>query len=56
MFKLVKLLGAFILAVALLIIMTPWSILTSLMAIVFDKMNKSYAKLVDFMIKTGEGL
>ena len=56
MFKLVKLLGAFILAVALLIVMTPWSILTSLMAIVFDKMNKIYAKLVDFMIKTGEGL
>ena len=56
MFKLVKLFGAFILAVALLAIMTPWSILTSLMAIVFEELNKLYAKLVDFMIKTGEGL
>ena len=56
MFKLIKLLGAFILAVALLVIMVPGGILVSLMGIVYHELSKLYAKLVDFMIKTGEEL
>ena len=56
MFKLVKMFGTFILAVGLLVIMTPWAMVTTFMSIVFEYLNKIYAKLVDYMIKNGEGL
>ena len=55
-FRLIKMVGAFFLAVVLLAIMTPWAVLTSLMALVFDGLNKLYAKLVEYLIKNGEGL
>ena len=56
MFKLFKIVGAFILAVPLLVVMTFWMMALSFLTIVFEGMNKLYTKLVEIMIKTGEEL
>ena len=54
--RMLKIIVTFLLAVILLVIMTPWAMLTALMGAIFEGMNKLYAKLVDYMIKNGEGL
>ena len=56
MVRLIKMILAFIFAVALLVVMTPWAILTSLMAGVLDGLNHVYTKVVEYLIKAGEGL
>ncbi len=56
LFKFVKMLAVFFVAVALLMVMTPWAILTSLMATVLDGLNHLYTKVVEYLIKTGEGI
>ncbi len=54
--RLLKTIALFVVAIALLVIMTPWAILTSLMALVLDGFNKIYAKVTELLIKNGEGL